>query len=205
MTYFNVKTLLLLPLLATPYAYAEIVEIPADEMTESYIKDTTIIVRKQAPSDISKTRSVIRVSPIKDDFSEGKSTSDNTTLVREAYEKMPFDMTSQTQYQFDAASSYSIESPAYDGDRHANDDRLRQILGLEAGEPIDYSNLQFPTTPIAPDGTILPNNANITGSQFQIVIPNSNNYGSDAYSSTNGELGVTITPEQITFQVNAPR
>jgi hypothetical protein len=205
MPYVTAKKLLLLPLLAMPFANAEIVEIPAEEMTESYIKDTTVIIRKQAPSEISKTRSVIRVSPIEDDFSEGEAASDGTEVQRAAYEQMPFDMTAQTQYQFESASSYAIESPAYDCDRHANDDRLRQILGLEAGEPIDYSNLQFPTTPIAPDGTILPNNANITGSQFQIVIPNSNNYGSDAYSSANGELGVTITPEQITFQVNAPR
>lgn len=201
---FTIKTLLLLPLLATPLAYAEIVEIPAEEMTESYIKDTTIIVRKQAPSEISQTRSVIRVSPIKDDFSEGNSTSDSTALVREAYEKMPFDMTTQTQYQFDTASSYNIESPAYDGDRHANDDRLREILGLDASEPIDYSNLQFPVG-AAPIGTSVPNNLDISGQQFQIIIPNSSNYRPEAYTTTNGEIGVSVTPEQIILQVNAPR
>lgn len=204
MSYVPVKALLLLPLFAMSSTYAEIVEIPAEEMTESYIKDTTVIVRKQAPSEISKTRSVIKVSPLDDDFSEGESAAEGTSVQREAYEEMPFDMTAQTQYQFEAASNYSIESPAYDGDRHANDDRLREILGLEADEPIDYSNLQFPAGP-APGGETIPSNLGITGSQFQIVIPNSNNYRPDSYQSTNGEIGVSITPDQITLQVTPPR
>ena len=111
MPYVTAKKLLLLPFLAMPFANAEIVEIPAEEMTESYIKDTTVIIRKQAPSEISKTRSVIRVSPIEDDFSEGEAASNGTEVQRAAYEQMPFDMTAQTQYQFESASTHGSFLP----------------------------------------------------------------------------------------------
>lgn len=210
MNNITAKQFLLLPLfvspmlLVSPATFAEIVEIPADEMTESYIKDTTVIVRKQAPTEVSKTRTVIRVSPLEEDFSEGQATAEGTSLLRQAYEQLPPDTTAQTQYQFEAASNYQIPAPVYDADRHANDDRLRAILGLDVNEPIDYSNLQFPTG-AAPDGTLLPDNLAVSGPQFQIIIPNSNNYRPESYNSQNGEVGVSVTPDQIILQVNAPR
>lgn len=39
-----------LSIAASPLTFAEITEIPAEEMTESYIRDTTVIVRKKAPT-----------------------------------------------------------------------------------------------------------------------------------------------------------
>jgi len=43
---------------------AEIVEIPPEEMTEEYIKDTTVIVRKKAPVPANEKRTLIRVSAL---------------------------------------------------------------------------------------------------------------------------------------------
>lgn len=181
---------------------AEIVEIPAEEMTESYIRDTTVIVRKQAPTQENARRTLIRVSPLEDDFSEGESTAEAAQLQRIEYEAMPDDNTAQLQYEFQRISATQYAAPDYDHDRYANDDNLRRLLGLADDEPIDYANLRYPLTSV--DGETPPEGMNLTPETFQIVIPNTGNYRNDSYSTQNGEMGVTVTPENITFEMTLP-
>jgi len=188
-------------------AIADIAEIPPEEMTQEYIKDTTVIVKKEMPVVIEeKPRAVIRVSPLEDDFSEGETTLESTdelTAQQQALLNSIFsDNTAQQNYQLEAQSSYAFQTPDYDPYLHANDDKLREVLGLEPGAPIDYDNLQFPATAQT-------NGVNALGSdnpqQFQLVIPNSGNYSPSAFSTPNGEIGVTVTQDNIIFQMNAPQ
>jgi len=187
-----------------PAVMAEIVEIPAEEMTESYIRDTTVIVRKKAPTQQNERRSVIRVSPLEDDFSEGESTSASTSIIREQFESIPYDMTAQTEYEFARVTQTVPATPNYDPDRYANDARLREVLGLDENAPIDYNNLQLNSF-VLEEGTAVPGNLAINPYSFEIVIPNSGNYPSESYSTPNGEADINVTPDEIRFQMNAPR
>ena len=81
--------------------------------------------------------------------------------------------------------------------------RLRDILGLEANAPIDYSNLQLPTT--GPNGETVPDGMSINQGSFQIVIPNTNGYPSESHLTPNGEASISVTPENITLQFNTQR
>ena len=187
--------------IAAPVAMAEIVEIPPEEMTEAYIKDTTVIVKKQIPVAEQAPRAVIKVSPIEDDYSEGETAMESTTVVRTIQEGTTYDMIPQQNYQLDAQTSYTFESPAYDPYLHANDAKLREVLGLEPGTPIDYNNLQFPVG-VNTDGS---STASADPTQFQLVIPNSGNYAPGSFGTPNGEIGVNVTQDAITLQLNLPQ
>lgn len=187
--------------ISAPVALAEIVEIPPEEMTEAYIKDTTVIVKKQLPVPQQAPRAVIKVSPIEEDYSEGETAMDSSTTVRTQQQSVTYDMIPQQNYQLDAQTSYTFESPSYDPYLHANDAKLREVLGLEPGAPIDYNNLQFPTG-LNTDGS---STASADASQFQLVIPNSGNYAPASFGTPNGEIGVNVTQESITFQLNVPQ
>ncbi|MEK9711056.1 MAG: hypothetical protein VW258_00665 [Thalassolituus sp.] len=206
MTPFKIAHILVGAALLSPLAQAEIQEIPAEEMTESYIRDTTVIVRKQAPTVENTQRTLIRVSPLEDDFSEGESVSDSTAEIRQMYEAMPGDMTAQTEYEFYRVNQVIPTTPEYDPDRYANDAKLREVLGLSPNEAIDYnnlSNLALPT--VGPDGETVPDGMTINPGSFQIVIPNTNGYPSESHLTPNGEASINVTPENITFQFNTQR
>jgi hypothetical protein len=196
-----------LPLaLTAAIASAEIVEIPPEEMTQEYIRDTTVIVKESVPVLEQAPKAMIKVSPLEDDFSEGESTLETTgeltAAQRALLESIFSDNSAQQNFQLDSQSSFAYQSPAYDPYLHVNDDKLREVLGLEPGAPIDYNNLQFPATAQT-------NGVNALSSdnpgQFQLVIPNSGNYSPSAFSTPNGEIGVTVTSDNIIFQMNTPQ
>lgn len=194
---------LLLNLTAT----AEIREIPPEEMTEAYIRDTTVIVRKQQPDPEhnNKINAVIRVSPLEDDFSEGETTASATS----ANEYTPV---AEQQYLGEHHSmellnqvAYSFRAPLADENKEVRDNALRAALNLQPGEEIDYNNLRFPNQ--IPDGTIPPlgTGVNTSPSQFVLSIPNNGNYTPRNYATPGGEYQIDITPDRINFTLNAPQ
>ena len=193
-----------LSIAASPLTFAEITEIPAEEMTESYIRDTTVIVRKKAPTQQNERRSIILVSPLEDDFSEGESTSQSTIDMREQYEAMPYDMTAQTEYEFARISQSIPDTPVYDHDKFVNEAALRSALGLEEGTPIDYENLSL-SNAVYPDGAVPPSELAISPYSFEIVIPNAGNLAPESHSTPNGDFDINVTPDEIRFQFNSPR
>ncbi|GAA6145463.1 hypothetical protein [Thalassolituus maritimus] len=199
-----VSTALLTAVCLTPATHAEIVEIPAEEMTESYIRDTTVIVRKKAPTQQNERRSIIRVSPLDDDFSEGESISDSTVSLREEFESIPYDMTAQTEYEFANINQITPTTPEYDPDRFANEARLREVLGLDETTPIDYDNLSLSDV-VYPNDIAPPSELAISPYSFEIVIPNSGNLSPESHSTPNGSFDINVTPDEIRFQVNTPR
>tara|TARA_B100001245_G_scaffold236685_1_gene229923 strand:+ start:3465 stop:4256 length:792 start_codon:yes stop_codon:yes gene_type:complete len=197
-------TLWALPLAMTSAAaMAEITEIPPEEMTEAYIKDTTVIVREAREDELRKIiKALITVFPIDETYSEGNTVADDSSAAIQAQainERLTVD---QQQYLLELAQQVSYDSPEMDMDRHANDEYLRQILNLDPGTPIDYSNLQFPDGAGAIDGNnfLFTNGSN----QLQLVIQNPNGYAPATFSTPNGEIGVNITPENINLSINLP-
>tara|TARA_R110001583_G_scaffold59805_1_gene177860 strand:+ start:1326 stop:1940 length:615 start_codon:yes stop_codon:yes gene_type:complete len=182
---------------------AEIVEIPPEEMTEAYIKDTTVIVRKKAPVPTNEKRTLIRVSPLEEDFSEGQTLDSEMDSFALIEQQQNLTITDQQANDLNARASYDFVTPNMDPNELAREDNLRAVLGLPEGSPIDYSTLQFPTgTALNPESGIGSN----SGSQgFQLQIPNANGIPAQSFTTPNGEFGVNVTPEGITFQMNTPR
>lgn len=191
-------------LFTAPLTHAEITEIPPEEMTEAYIKDTTVIIREAEEDELKKViRALITVFPIDETYSEGDAIADDAEVAiqMQAYNQMS--TVEQQQYLLEAAQQLSIQTPNLDTDRHVNDDFLRQILGLEAGAPIDYSNLQFPTGVDMASG----NNLLFTeqgGNGFQLTIQNSSGYTPTTFATPGGEIGVSVTPDNISISINTP-
>lgn len=201
---FKRTSLALSLLLASAASQAEITEIPPEEMTEAYIKDTTVIIREAEEDELKKIiRALITVFPIEENYSEGNSVADDTELSIQQQAFAQMSNVEQQQYLLEVAQQIAYQSPDLDPDRHANDEFLRQILNLDAGAPIDYENLQFPEGL----GAVSGNNIIFTqqgGNSLQLVIQNANGYSPTSFSTPNGEFDVNITPDQINFSINIP-
>jgi hypothetical protein len=184
-------------------AQAEIVEIPPEEMTEEYIKDTTVIVRKKAPVPANEKRTLIRVSPLEDNFSEGQTLNSEIDSFALIEQQQNLTITDQQANDLNARESYNFATPNMDPNKLAREDSLRTVLGLPDGVPIDYSTLQFPTGPTLNPETGIGSTSGAQG--FQLQIPNANGISTQSFTTPNGEFGVNVTPEGITFQMNTPR
>jgi len=182
---------------------AEIVEIPPEEMTEEYIKDTTVIVRKKAPVPTNEKRTLIRVSPLEEDFSEGQSLEGEMDSFALIEQQQNLTITDQQANDLNARASYEFASPNMDPNKLAREDNLRAVLGLPEGTPIDYSTLQFPSGMTLNPETGIGSTSDAQG--FQLSIPNANGIPTQSFTTPNGEFGVNVTPEGITFQMNGPR
>ena len=161
---------------------AEIVEIPPEEMTEEYIKDTTVIVRKKAPVPTNEKRTLIRVSPMEEDFSEGQTLDGEMDSFALIEQQQNLTITDQQANDLNARASYDFVTPNMDPNKLAREDNLRAVLGLPEGAPIDYSTLQFPAgTTLNPESGISSN----SGSQgFQLQIPNAKDRKSTRLNSS---------------------
>lgn len=200
----TVSTALLTMACLVPTINAEIVEIPPEEMTESYIRDTTVIVRKKAPTQQNERRSLIRVSPLADDFSEGESISDSTVNLREEFESIPYDMTTQAEYEFARINQVTPTAPKYDPDRFANEARLRRAIGVNETTPINYENLSL-SDALYPNDAAPPSELAIFPDSFEIVIPNSSNLNAESFTSPGSKFEIDVTSNEIRLLVNPKR
>ncbi len=187
-------------------ASADIREIPAEEMTEAYIRDSTVIIPKQktAPGGEKKALSV-RVSPADEAYREGENLNTATEPLGIMQIQADDNLAERNSSTLDSLQAYEFSPPLLDPAQAGRDAALRELLALDPATPIDYSSLQFPTgistdTP-APAGT----GYDITPGQFSISIPNSNNYPADSYATPGGEYQVDVTPSDIIFTINLPQ
>ncbi|MDF1763957.1 MAG: hypothetical protein P1U57_11155 [Oleibacter sp.] len=189
--------------LSASITYADIVEIPPEEMTESYIRDTTVIVRQRAPEQASDTNMAIRVSPIDEPFEDGDKAKESSDRVQRDLEQVNLSADSQENaYRQATSGDLTFRMPSLDPDRSSNDEYLREVLGLQPGAPIDYNNLTFPDS--GGTQTFGDISATSTSNQFEIVIPNSNGLRTESFNTPNGEFGINVTPDGIRLQINRP-
>lgn len=192
---------LLAALTACNLTHAEIVEIPPEEMTEEYIRDTTILVPgKTTQTKDNKKLMVVRVSPIEDDYQDADALPNDLALISLSDELTYEDQTTQQQFILNSQTA-QVPDGSFDPNRAANEDFLRRILGLADGAPIDYDNLQF-----VGNGLTSANGSNllVSPNQFQLIIQNSGQYPTESFTTPNGEIGIEITPNNINIQVNLP-
>ena len=189
-------------------AVADIQEIPPEEMTEAYIRDTTVVVPQQNQNS-SATAATVKVAPLEDLPGSNQATPGDDRSARpdltpgaEQY------LSEQRDRQLQQQQQPGITQPQpTDANIAAREAYLRDLLGLKAGQPIDYSNLQFPV-PAPADMPPVPaglNGYNLTADQFSIRIPNTNNHPALTQQTPGGEMKVDVTPSDIIFTINLPQ
>lgn len=199
-----------LMLLVSHITLAEIKEIPPEEMTEAYIRDTTVIVRQQEISTDEEIKpSVIRVSPLEEGFSEGKDLARTQTELDRPNNRPDSQYLSEHhETELLNQQAYAFRAPSADPLQQSRSEALASAsVELEklTGQKIDLNNPQFPTgipTSITPPtGTTLSS----APGQFVISIPNNSNYPSRNYRTPGGEYEINITPDTIDLRLTPPQ
>lgn len=189
-------------------AVAGIKEIPPEEMTEAYIRDTTVIVPRQPSTTSTGAAATVRIEPLDELPSSipggpGDDASARPDLTPSAEQYLSEQRDRALQQQLNPQYS----QPALDPQLAAREEYLRNILGLQPGQPIDYNNLKFPVPapidlPAIPPGLT---GFNLTADQFSISIPNNNNHPPISQQTPGGELSVNVTPTDVIFTINLPQ
>lgn len=208
----NTSSILLataLSLAAVNTVSADIQEISPEEMTETHIRDTTVIIKKQQPSQKSPTTINVKVMPNEageldsmDDPNQNAVRRPDLTPLSDAY------MSEQRERSLQQQQS-NVNRLPYDPsqiERQHNLNKIWKEFNLQGDIPTDYGNLTFPTT-IDPSGGNIPagTDLSIGKHDFSISIPNTNNYKPSTQQSPNGEYQINITNDNIKFIINLPQ
>lgn len=206
--------------LASTAAWADIKEIPAEEMTESYIQDTTVIVPKNKQQPLDDINVTVKQN-------EGNRDSEllgerhdpnNEGLKRPDLKPLSDDNLAKLQADSIRQQDSSLDAPLLNLNIQEYDNQLREqlkknnisleSLGIPKEGPIDYSQLTFPTglqpeqLPPATSGIGFDSS---NPSQFIISIPNRGFTTPSQSLTPGGEYQIKNTGDQIQFIINAPK
>lgn len=198
-------------LLISSLAYAEISSLTSEELTDTYIKDTTVIVRQKKQEVPKKTIPVsLKVTPLEkaaqvlpedqthsvSSISNELSTYDDlnnlSALNRNTQPPLP-----ETTTEFlKAQPSLSVLK------------QIQDAYGLDK-LPTDLTTLGFNQN-MANDIAIqsnLPNNTGFAADDKSMIftIPNLGNFNTQQIQSPNGEIAVDVNPSQIQYIINLPK
>ncbi len=207
----RISTVLLL--LASSCTWAEISSLTSEELTDTYIKDTTVIVRQPKEEEAQNPAIPVKLK---------------VTPLEQATQVLPQDQTH-------SVSSISNELSTYDdlNNFRALDNDIQTPLPTSTTEflkaptslallqqiqtqygledlPTDLSTLGFNTA--LANGELIQSRLPELGSGFSadeqsmtFTIPNLGNFNSQQIQSPNGEIGVNVTPTQIQYTINIPK
>lgn len=191
-------------LLSAYTAQAEIQEISQQEMTDTHIRDTTVIIPKRATPTEPKAPIHVKITPI--DQTELDSLPDTTQGNQNRPDLTPLTDTylSEQRERSLLQQQSNVPSQLYDASRAERERNLNNIwqqFNLQGDIPNDYRDLTFPTNVEMPAGSNMFMDAN----QFSISIPNTGDYRPSTQKTPNGEYQVDITPDNIKFIINLPK
>jgi hypothetical protein len=197
-------------LFANSIAWAEISSLSSEELTDTYIQDTTVIVRQQKAETQSPSVPVqLKVTPLEQatqvlpedpthttsGISHELTTYDDLNNLRALDNQLTPELPLATTEFLKAPTSQSVL------------DQVRNAYNIDAGDPIDLATLPFLTnlTPSNPSDIPVGSSYQSTDSSFTIRIPNLGNFNSQQIASPNGEIGVNVTPSHIEYTLNLPK
>lgn len=204
--------LLVNSLFLSSFAFAEISSLTSEELTDTYIKDTTVIVRQQEQKPAPKTVIPVslKVTPLEksaqvlpaDQTHSISSISNELTTYEDLNNFSALDR--NTQAPLPATSTEFLRSPT-------SLPLLKQIqdaYGLDK-LPTDLTTLGFNQN-LANDISIQSNLPNNTGfaaddKSMTFTIPNLGNFNTQQIQSPNGEIAVNVNPNQIQYIINLPK
>ena len=194
-----------------PTANAEISSLTTEELTDTYIKDTTVIVQQKQPEKEEASEPVpvtLQVTPLEkgaqvlpnDPTHSISSISTELDRYTDLNNQVAIDQ-SLLQPVPNATTKFLIPEVNSEAER-----LIRRDYNIPASDPLDLTKLTFspgltPDTPYTPGYTPY----NTTDSAFTIRIPNTGSYNTQQISSPNGEIGVNVTPEFIEYTLNLPQ
>ena len=205
----NAKYAVTLLLMANTATWAEISSLSSEELTDTYIKDTTVIVRQKKPQDTSTTIPVtLKVTPLEQATQVLPEDQTHSTSII-SHELSTYDdlnnqraLENNLTPQLPVATTEFLKAPLSETVLN----QVRQAYGIGAGESVDLTALPFLTnlTPSNPGDIPAGTSYQTTERSFTITIPNIGNYNTQQISSPNGEIGVNVTPQNIEYTLNIP-
>ena len=185
-------------ILANTMSWAEISSLSPEELTDTYIKDTTVIVKQPENQEPKTTIPVkLKVTPLEQAaqvLPEDKSPTQST---------MSNDINTYNELNNLNALNNNLQPPI----PSATSEFLKAPVSL----PLltDLSNLGFNEN-MANDISIqsrLPSNTAFAADDktLQFTIPNLGNFNTQQIQSPNGEISVNVDPSQIQYIINLPR
>ena len=199
----RISTVLLL--LASSFTWAEISSLTSEELTDTYIKDTTVIVRqpKQEAPD-TKIPVKLKVTPLEQ--TAQVLPQDQTHTVLSTYDDLNNfrALDNDLQVSLPTATTEFLKAP----NSLALLQQIQTAYGLDE-LPTDLSTLGFNAN-MANDISIqsaLPDQTGFAADSqsMTFTIPNNGNFNSQQIQSPNGEIAVNVTPTQIQYTINLPK
>ncbi len=184
-------------------ANADIQEISAEEMTEAHIRDTTVLIRKQATEEPQGAINV-KITPNKGNELDSIVDPNQETQQRPDLTPLSDTYLSEQRERSLQQQQSGVNMKPYDPSQIEREHNLNKIwkeFNLQGDIPTDYGNLTFPTYVDIPAGTDL----SIGSHEFSISIPNTNKYQPSTQQTPNGEYQINITDDNIKFIINLPK
>ncbi len=220
-TKMNVKPIkfakfLLLPfsVLINEAAYAEISTLTSEELTDTYIQDTTVIVRPRKSQESKTSIPVtLKVTPL-EKTSQTLPEDQTGSLTTISHELSTYDdLNNQRALENNLSPQLPFPTTEFltPPPSEAALGLIRSKYGKEQnvidGQPIDLTTLPFmPSLQVAnPENIPAKVGYTTTERSFTIKIQNNGNFNSQTIASPNGEIGVNITPDNIEYTINIPR
>ena len=197
-------------LVAVTTSYAEISSLSSEELTDTYIKDTTVIVqqeKEETPTDSIPVK--LTVTPLE----KGAQVlpEDPTHSVS----SISNELNTYTDINNQVAIDQALLQPAPDATTRflrpqvdeATLNAVKDAYGIDRGEQIDLADLSFlgNLTPTNPADLPAQTSYETTPSSFTIRIPNTGNYNSQQIASPNGEIAVNVNSQFIEYTLNIPQ
>ncbi len=209
----SAKCTLPLLLLVNTVAWGEISSLSSEELTDTYIKDTTIIVRQQKPQEVSSSIPVkLKVTPL-EQATQVLPEDQSGSLASVSHELSTYDdlnnfraLDNNLAPPLPIASTIFLKDPASETALQLIREKYGNKQNVYDGQPIDLATLRFLDTVLPSNPQEIPSNIGYqtTPNSFTIRIPNSGNFNTQQISSPNGEIGVNITPDNIEYTLNLP-
>lgn len=206
----SAKCTLPLLLLVNTVAWGEISSLSSEELTDTYIKDTTIIVRQQKTQEVSSSIPVkLKVTPL-EQATQVLPEDQSGSLASVSHELSTYDdlnnfraLDNNLALPLPIATTEFLKAPLSESVLN----EIRQAYAIEPGERFNLEAQRFRTTlePARKEDIPVGSSYITTENSFTIKIPNIGNFNSQQISSPNGEIGVNITPDNIEYTLNLPK
>ena len=220
-TKMNIKPIkfakfLLLPfsVLLNEAAFAEISTLTSEELTDTYIQDTTVIVRPQKPQETKTSIPVtLKVTPLEktaltlpeDQTGSLTSISHELSTYDDLNNQRALENNLSPQLPF--PTTEFITPPPSEAALGLIRSKYGSEQGVIEGKPFDLTTLPFIPILTVANPEDIPAGVGYTTTErsFTINFPNTGNFNSQTIASPNGEIGVNVTPSNIEYTINIPQ
>jgi hypothetical protein len=196
-------------LMVNAVVWAEISSLSPEELTDTYIKDTTVIVRQRKEQDVTASLPVrLKVTPI-EQATQVLPEDQNHSTSAISHELSTYDdLNNQSALENNLTPHPPIATAQFLKEPLSEEllNSIRQAYGIGETEDIDISTLPFLTNLIPSNPRDIPIGTSYqsTENSFSITIPNIGNFNSQQITSPNGEIGVNVNPSTIEYTLNLP-